>query len=60
MDLVEVLGECFPVKDRRFIAPGKGILSMLSLDERDVFEDERDLSERAGLAGLLPDRFGAN
>lgn len=61
MDLVEVLGECFPGKERRLIAPGRGDFSIISFDERDVFEEEdRDLSERAGLPGLLlDDRLGA-
>jgi len=60
MDLVEFLGECFPGKERRLIAPGRGKLSILSLDEREVFEEERDRSEMVGLPGLLlEDLLGA-
>jgi len=60
MDLVEFLGECLPGKERRLIAPGKGRFSILSLDERDVFEEDRDRSESVGLLFLLLDnRLGA-
>ena len=52
MDLVEDLGECFPGKESRLIAPGRGRFSMVSLEENDVSED-KDLSESAGLVGLV-------
>lgn len=51
-DLLEDF-ECLPGKERRLIAPGR--LSILSLDEREVFDEDRDRSDSAGRPSLLLD-----